>query len=133
VIPPDQWDQSGQIGFGLVHPKKPNANSFQVLEGKLSRLKCEICVGPKWPIRLSFPLAFLFYLYSCNLFCWRALKTAAAEWRCFHSCCGRENMQCYSYLHDTLMVATLLRIGNRAPTVAGCFCTCASLLFYSLN
>ena len=41
--------------------------------------------------QIVFPLAFLFYLYSFNLFRWRAIKRAAAEWRCFHSCCGREN------------------------------------------
>ena len=42
-------------------------------------------------IQLIFPLAFLFYLYSFNLFCWRAIKRAAAEWRCFRSCCGKQN------------------------------------------
>ena len=41
--------------------------------------------------QLMFPLTFLFYLYSFNLFCWRAIKRAAAKWRCFRSCCGREN------------------------------------------
>ena len=41
--------------------------------------------------QLILPLAFLFYLYSFNLFRWRAIKRAAAEWRCFRSCCGREN------------------------------------------
>ena len=40
---------------------------------------------------LIYPVCFLFYLYSCNLFRWRAIKRAAAEWRCFQSCCGREN------------------------------------------
>ena len=42
-------------------------------------------------LQLIFPIGFLFYLYSFNLFHWRAIKRAAAEWRCFHSCCGREN------------------------------------------
>ena len=41
--------------------------------------------------QLIFPLGFLFYLYSYNLFRWRAIKRAAAEWRCFRSCCGREH------------------------------------------
>ena len=41
--------------------------------------------------QLIFPLGFLFYLYSFNLFRWRAIKRAAAEWRCFRSCCEREN------------------------------------------
>ena len=41
--------------------------------------------------QLIFPLTFLFYLYSFNLCRWRAIKRAAAEWRCFQSCCGREN------------------------------------------
>ena len=43
--------------------------------------------------QLIFPLTFLFYLYSFNLFRWRAIKRAAAEWRCFRSCYGRENMR----------------------------------------
>ena len=34
--------------------------------------------------QIVFPLGFLFYLYSFNLFRWRAIKRAAAEWRCFH-------------------------------------------------
>ena len=42
-------------------------------------------------IQMVFPLGFLFYLYSFNLCRWRAIKRAAAEWRCFRSCCGREN------------------------------------------
>ena len=42
--------------------------------------------------QLIFPLTFLFYLYSFNLFRWTAIKRAAAEWRCFRSCCGRENI-----------------------------------------
>ena len=41
--------------------------------------------------QLIFPLGFLFYLHSFDLFRWRAIKRAAAEWRCFRSCCGREN------------------------------------------
>ena len=41
--------------------------------------------------QLIFPLGFLFYLYSFNLFRWRAIKRAAAEWRWFCSCCGGEN------------------------------------------
>ena len=41
--------------------------------------------------QLMYPISFLFYLYSFNLFRWRAIKRAAAEWRCFRSCCGREN------------------------------------------
>ena len=41
--------------------------------------------------QLIFPLIFLFYLYSFNLCRWRAIKRAAAEWRCFRSCCEREN------------------------------------------
>ena len=41
--------------------------------------------------QIALALGFLFYLYSFNLFRWRAIKRAAAEWRCFHSCCGREN------------------------------------------
>ena len=41
--------------------------------------------------QIVLPLGFLFYLYSFNLFQWRAIKRAAAEWRCFRSCCGREN------------------------------------------
>ena len=41
--------------------------------------------------QLIFPLAFLYYLYSYNLFHWRAIKRAAAEWRYFRSCCEREN------------------------------------------
>ena len=41
--------------------------------------------------QLMFPFTFLFYLHSCNLFRWRAIKRAAAEWRCFRSCCGIEN------------------------------------------
>ena len=41
--------------------------------------------------QIVFPLGFLFYLYSFNLFHWRTIKRAAAEWRCFRSCCGREN------------------------------------------
>ena len=36
-------------------------------------------------------LGFQFYLYSFNLFRWRAIKRAAAEWRYFRSCCGREH------------------------------------------
>ena len=43
--------------------------------------------------QLTFPVGFLFYLYSFNLFRWRAIKRAAAEWRCFRSCCERENAQ----------------------------------------
>ena len=42
--------------------------------------------------QLMFTLSFLFYLYSFNLFRWRAIKRAAAEWGCFRSCCGRENV-----------------------------------------
>ena len=41
--------------------------------------------------QIVLPLGFLFYLYSFKLFHWRAIKRAAAEWRCFRSCCGREN------------------------------------------
>ena len=43
--------------------------------------------------QLISPLAFLFFLYSFNLFRWRVIKRAAAGWRCFHSCCERENTQ----------------------------------------
>ena len=39
-------------------------------------------------LQLMFPLAFLLYLHSFNLFYRRAIKR---EWRCFHSCCKREN------------------------------------------
>ena len=48
---------------------------------------------------LIFPISFLFYLYSFNLFHWRAIKRAAGEWRCFHSCCGRENVPQGDQLH----------------------------------
>ena len=41
--------------------------------------------------QLIFPLTFLFYLYSFNLCRWRTIKRAAAGWRHFQSCCGREN------------------------------------------
>ena len=41
--------------------------------------------------QLIYPVSFLFCLYSCNLFRRRAIKRAAAEWRCFQSCCGKEN------------------------------------------
>ena len=41
--------------------------------------------------QLVFPIGFLLYLYSFNLFRWRAIKRAAAEWRCFRSCCGKQN------------------------------------------
>ena len=52
----------------------------------------EVVSAAMFPVaQLIFPLGFLFYLYSFNLFRWRAIKRAAAEWRCFHSCCGREN------------------------------------------
>ena len=43
-------------------------------------------------IQLIIPIGFLFYLYSFNLFRWRAIKRAAVEWRCFHSCCGKEDV-----------------------------------------
>ena len=39
-------------------------------------------------LRLTFPLAFLLYLHSFNLFYRRAIKR---ERKCFHSCCRREN------------------------------------------
>ena len=43
-------------------------------------------------LQLIFPIAFLFYLYSLNMFHWKVVKKAAAEWRCLHSCSGRENL-----------------------------------------
>ena len=70
---------------------------FGVLFGKRDILsELLIYLGVVYPamfpiIQLMFPLGFLFYLYSFHLFCWRAIKRAAAEWRCFHSCCGKEN------------------------------------------
>ena len=39
--------------------------------------------------QLMFTLGFLFYLYSFNLFHWRAIRRAGAEWGCFRSCCER--------------------------------------------
>ena len=42
-------------------------------------------------LQLILPLGFLFYIYSFNLFHWRAIKRAMSEWRCFRSCCRREN------------------------------------------
>ena len=39
--------------------------------------------------QLIFPVGFLFYLYSLKMFRWEAVKKAAAEWRCFCSCCRR--------------------------------------------
>ena len=51
-----------------------------------------VVIAAIFPVfQLMFPLTFLFYLYSFNLFRWRAIRRAAAEWRCFRSCCGREN------------------------------------------
>ena len=41
--------------------------------------------------QLIFPLGFLFYLHSFDLFCWREIKRAAAEWRCFRICCRTQN------------------------------------------
>ena len=41
--------------------------------------------------QLIFPLGFLFYFYSLKMFHWEAVKKAAAEWRCFCSCCRRRN------------------------------------------
>ena len=41
--------------------------------------------------QLIFPLGFLFYLHSFDLFRWRGLKRAGAEWRCFRICCRRQN------------------------------------------
>ena len=61
---------------------------------KLSKLfnGLEVLYAVVLPVnQLTFPLALLFYFYSFNLFRWRAIKRAAAEWRCFRSCCGREN------------------------------------------
>ena len=43
-------------------------------------------------LQLIFPIAFLFYLYSLNMFHWKVVKKAAAEWRCLHSCSGRGNL-----------------------------------------
>ena len=39
-------------------------------------------------LQLMFPLTFLLYLHSFNLFYRRAIKR---ERKCFHSCCRREN------------------------------------------
>ena len=44
--------------------------------------------GAQPVVQLIFPTAFLFYLYSFTLFRWRAIKRAAAEWKCFRSCCN---------------------------------------------
>ena len=64
---------------------------------------------------IVFPLRFLFYLYSFNLFHWRAIKRAAAEWRCFRSCCGRENAPRVGQIQEAATAPSSHRV--TAPSV----------------
>ena len=75
------------VYFGVMH----NMDKTGIL---LELLKVLLVVSAAiLPVfQLIFPLTFVFYLYSFKLFRWRAIKRAAAEWRCFQSCCGRENV-----------------------------------------
>ena len=52
-----------------------------------------------------FPLGFLFYLYYFNLFHWRAIKRAAAEWRCFVAVVEEKMHHEKLQLHPTLITA----------------------------
>ena len=74
------------VFFGVMH----NVEKPGIL---LELLKVFLVVNAAIPpvFQLIFPLTFVFYLYSFNLFRWRAIKRAAAKWRCFRSCCGRAN------------------------------------------
>ena len=68
--------------------------------GRYYNYNYQLVNGAVLPVtQIVFPLAFLFYLYSFNLFRWRAIKRAAAEWRCFRSCCRRENAPQGDQLH----------------------------------
>ena len=69
--------------------------------------------------QIVFPLGFLFYLYTFNLFHWRAIKRAASEWRCFRSCCERENVP---RVDQTREAAT-------APVLSSCDSTKCNLLW----
>ena len=65
---------------------------------------------------LIFPLAFLFYFYSFNLFRWRAIKRAAAEWRCFRSCCERENAPRVGQLQEAATAPRSYRVTAPSAT-----------------
>ena len=79
--------------IGLVYSGVLIGVSFGNLDTSLELLTySEVVSAAILPVtQLIYPFSFLFYLYSFNLFHWRAIKRAAAEWRCFCSCCGREN------------------------------------------
>ena len=65
----------------------------------------ELVNGAVLPVtQIVFPLAFLFYLYSFNLFRWRAIKRASAEWRCFRGCCEREDVLRVDQIQETATV-----------------------------
>ena len=77
------------FSIGVFYMMNANPDIFLVLLEVV--LVVNVSIVPVF--QLISPLAFLFILYSFNLFRWRAIKRAAAEWRCFHSSCGKENTQ----------------------------------------
>ena len=74
------------VYFGMMNDVANFDNSLKLLE-VVSMVNAAILPA----FQLIFPLGFLFYLHSFNLFRWRAIRRAATEWRCFRSCCEREN------------------------------------------
>ena len=102
------------LGFFVVYTiiVLASIGSFRLLQIYVSELMIAVLL----PVTgLPFPLAFLFYLYSFNLFRWRAIKRAAAEWRCLRSCCGRENVPRVGQIQEAATMPSSHRV--TAPSV----------------
>ena len=102
------------LGFFVVYTiiLFANIGSLWLLKNYVSELMIAVLL----PVTgLPFPLAFLFYLYSFNLFHWRAIRRAAAEWRCFQSCCRREDVPRIDQIQEAATMPSSHRV--TAPSV----------------